>query len=81
MHVLSYEAFYLVTPPNFPGIVENWMPILILSRERKAHVCVKENRRREIKMSPAKNVEPPREKGSDLTCLLYRENIDYNESS
>ena len=76
MHVLSYEAFYLVTPPNFPGIVENWMQILILSR-----VCVKENRRREIKMSPAKNVEPPREKGSDLTCLLYRENVDYNESS
>ena len=54
---------------------------MILSRERKAHVCVKENRRREIKMSPAKNVELPREKGSDLTCLLYRENIDYNESS
>ena len=76
MHVLSYEAFYLVTPLNFPGIVENWMQILILSR-----VCVKENRRREIKMSPAKNVEPPREKGSDLTCLLYRENVDYNESS
>ena len=44
-------------------------------------MCVKENRRREIKMSPAKNVEPTREKGSDLTCLLYRENIDYNESS
>ena len=81
MHVLSYEAFYLVTPPNFPGIVENWTPILILSRERKAHVCVRENRRREIKMSPAKNVELAREKGSGLTCLLYRENIDYNESS
>ena len=76
MHVLSYEAFYLVTPPNFPGIVENWMQILILSR-----VCVKENRRREIKMSPAKNVELPREKASDLTCLLHRENNDYNESS
>ena len=70
MHVLLYEAFYLVTPPKFPGIVENWMPILILSRERKAHVCVKENRRREIKMSPAKNVVPARKRlGLDMLVI------------